>query len=1081
MLFHYILIKTFTILTKKNNMKPRLKILAAFFAMLFVQLSFAQSITVSGTVVDGDNLPLPGVGIVIKGTTTGVNSDIDGKFRIEAMPTQTLVFSYIGMASKEVLARNASTTIKMEDDAIALEGVVVTALGIKRDKKALGYAATTIGSEEITNVVTNNPLESLSGKVAGVDISAPTQPGASTKVIVRGIGSITGTNQPLYVVDGTPINNSASGSNSTSRSFDAGTGLNDLDPNSIDKITFLKGSAATALYGSRAGRGAVIITTKKGKNTSKINIDFTSSFDINEVARVPHYQNQFGQGWNGEGYSALSTGNGPSNENGSWGPAFNGEIRPWGTVYENSQQIKPYVALENNVRDFYDQGMTKTNSINLSGGNDFSDFSLGFTNMDSDGIIPTDADAFVKRSFSFNGGIKNEKTTIRASINFTNKEQNAVNTGQGDAAGEGATLMQELLQIPRDLSIIDFQDTSNPFNSNSYYFTPYSTNPYFSVNENSTRILGNNLFGNVNINHQILENLSANFQIGGNLRNDAIKSYGAIVNYLPGSPQDAAAANPVVGGVTEGRIERSEFDTYFNLNYDTNISDKFKLNLLAGVSYNQREGNTLFASVTGLDVANYYEITNSANRPTITQSNSLRRTFGVYGQAELSYIERLYLTLSGRQDKTSTLPTANNAYFYPAVSLSGIVLDDANNFLKIRTAVAQVANDTDPYQTESSLVQGNAAANFGVISSPFGGVNFYELGATLGNINLKPERTTEYEVGFEASLFRRRVTFDVSYYNRKTEDLIVAVPLDPSTGYGRQASNIGDVVNKGIEVAIGVTPWKTENFSWNLNYTFAKNDNEVTKVNGGSRIDITSAYGITFSAEEGRPIGSFYSLVPVVNADGQYVVNPDTGYYTVTDELQYVADGQRDFIMGLQNTFKYKNVALSFALDWKQGGEMYSYTKRLSHFVGNGIETAYNDRNTFIIPNSVNAVTDANGNVTGYTENTTPITSSNITNYWGNTSNNPGVERDHLISKTFVRLRDASLYYDFNKKVVDQLGLTKLSIGVYGRNLFMWTPDENPYIDPEVTSYGNDLLSEFGEFGANPSQRVFGGSIKLSF
>ncbi len=1063
-------------------MKPRLKILAAFFAMLFVQLSFAQSITVSGKVVDGDNLPLPGVGVVIKGTTNGVNSDIDGNFRIDAMPTQTLVFSYIGMASKEVLARNASTTIKMLDDAIALEGVIVTALGIKRDKKALGYAATTVGSEDITNVITNNPLEGLSGKVAGVDISAPTQPGASTKVIVRGIGSISGSNQPLYVVDGTPIDNSPSGSTSTTRSFDGGTGLNDLDPNSIEKITFLKGSAATALYGSRAGRGAVIITTKKGKNTSKINIDFVTSLDVNEVARVPHLQNQFGQGWNGQGFSQLSTGAGPSNENGSWGPAFNGEIRPWGTVYENSQQIKPYVALKNNVRDFYDRGLTKTNSINLSGGNDFSDFSLGFTNMDSDGVIPTTADAFVKRSFTFSGGIKNEKTTIRTNINFTNRDQNAVNTGQGDDAGEGNTLMQELLQIPRDVSIVDFADyKNNPFNSPSYYFTPYSSNPYWTVNENATKILGNNLFGNVNINHQIMENLSANFQVGGNYKVENIKSHGAIVKYLPGSPQDAAAANPVVGGVTEGRVERSEFDTYFNLNYDKNISDSFKLNLLAGLSYNQRESNTLIASITALDVANYYELTNSANRPTINQSNTLRRTFGYYGQAELSYNERMYLTLSGRRDKTSTLPTSNNAYFYPAVSLSGIILDDANNFLKLRGAVSQVANDTDPYLTESSLVSGNAAANFGQISSPFGGVNFYELSGTLGNINLKPERTTEYEVGFEASLFRRRVTFDVSYYNRKTEDLIVSVPLDPSTGYLRQASNLGDVVNKGVEVAIGVTPWKTEDFSWNLNYTFTKNDNEVTKVNGGTRIDITSAYGITFSAEEGRPIGSFYAKVPVVNADGQYVVNPDTGYYTVTDELQYVADGQRDFIMGLQNTFKYKNVSLSFGLDWKQGGKMYSYTKRLSHFVGNGIETTYNDRNTFIIPNSVNAVVDANGAITGYTENTTPITFDNITNFWGNTSNNPGVEKDHLIDKSFVRLRDVSMYYDFNKKVTDQLGLTKLSIGFYGRNLFMWTPDENPYIDPEVTSYGNDLLSEFGEFGANPSQRVFGGSIKLSF
>lgn len=1063
-------------------MKTKLNGFLTLFLALLVQISFAQERMVSGIVSDNSGMPIPGVNVIVKGTTSGTQTDFDGKFSIKAASSQTLVFSFVGMKTREVVASTATLNVTMADNSVELEGVIVTALGIKRDKKALGYAATTIGKEDITNVVTNNPLESLSGKVAGVDISAPTQPGSSTKVIVRGIGSITGTNQPLYIIDGTPINNDSNGSTSTTRSFDAGTGLNDIDPNSIEKITFLKGSAATALYGSRAGRGAVIITTKKGKNTSKINIDFMTSLDINEVARVPHLQNQFGQGWNGQGFSALSTGNGPSNENGSWGPAFNGEIRPWGTVYNNSQQIKPYVGLENNMRDFFERGLTNTNSINISGGNDFSDFSLGFTNMNSDGVIPTSSDAFVKRSFTFSGGIKNEKTSIRTSINYTNKDQNAVNTGQGDDAGEGSTLIQDLLQTPRDMSIVDFSDyKNNPFNSPSYYFTPYAANPYWSLNENSTKILGNNLFGNVNINHEITKNLTATWQVGGNYRVENIKSYGAIVNYLPDSPQEAAAANEVVGGVTEGRVERSEFDTYFNLNYDKNINENFKLGLLAGLNYNQRESNTLFASVTGLDVPNYYELVNSANRPVISQNNLLRRTFGFYGQAELSFKDKLFLTLSGRKDKTSTLPTANNAYFYPAASLSGIVIDNGTNFLKLRGAVSQVANDTDPYQTESSLVTGNAAANFGLISSPFGGINFYELSGTLGNINLKPERTTEYEVGVEASLFQRKVTFDISYYNRKTEDLIVGVPLDPSTGYLRQAANIGDVVNRGIEVAIGLTPIKNDNFSWNLNYTFSKNDNEVTRIDGDTRIEITKVYGITYAAEKGKPIGSFYAQVPVVNADGQYVVNPDTGYYTVTDELQYIGDGQRDFIMGLQNTLKYKNVTLSFGFDWKQGGKLYSYTKRLSHFVGNGIETTYNDRNPFIIPNSVNEILDSSGAVTGYAENTTPISFENITNFWGNTSNNPGVEKDHLIDKTFIRLRDISMYYDFNSKIVQKLGLSKLSIGVYGRNLFMWTPAENPYIDPEATSYGNDLLSEFGEFGANPSQRVFGGSIKLSF
>jgi TonB-linked SusC/RagA family outer membrane protein len=1041
------------------------------------QLTFAQERAVSGTVSDNTGLPLPGVSVLVKGTKTGAQTDFDGKYTIKATSSQVLIFSYIGMKTQEITASSTTINAKLKDDSVELEGVVVTAMGIKREKKALGYATTTIGKEQLTNVVNSNPLESLSGKIAGVDISAPASPGASTKVIVRGIGSITGSNAPLYVVDGTPINNSSNSSTSTTRSYDAGSGINDLDPNNIESITSLKGAAASALYGSRAANGVFIITTKKGKNQSKVNVDITSSVEMSEVARVPHLQNEFGQGWNGLGYSSLANGAGPSNENGSWGPAFNGEVRPWGTVYNNSQQIKSYVALKNNVKDFYDIGLMRTNSVTISGGNDFSDFSLSFTDLNSDGIIPTAADQYLKRSVSFNGGLKGEKIKIRTSINYTNKDQNAVNTGQGDDAGEGSTLQQDLLQIPRDISVIDLKDyKNNPFNSPSYYFTPYATNPYFAINENSTNIKGNNIFGNVNLDYKISPSLSATWQVGGNYRNESIKSYGAIVNYILDSPQDQASANKVVGGVTEGRSERSEFDTYFNLNYQKALSEKFNLNVVTGVAYNQRESNSLFVSITGLDVPNYYEINNSANRPVVNQNNTLRRTFGVYAQAELAYDSKYFLTLSGRNDKSSTLPTLNNSYFYPAASLSAILIDNGSNFLKLRAAISEVANDTDPYQTESSLVSGNAAANFGQILAPIGGVNFYELSGILGNNVLKPERTTETEFGIEGNLFNRTITIDASIYHSKTTDLIVAVPLDPSTGYTSQASNIADVVNKGVEIALGFTPIKTKDFSWNVNYTFSKNLNEVTRVTGDSRIDITSAYGITFSAEKGKPIGSFYGFTPLTTADGKYIANPDTGYYVKSTEEEYLGDSQRDFVMGLQNTIKYKNLSLNFAFDWKQGGEMYSYTKRLSHFTGNGIETTYNDRNTFIIPNSV--VDNGDGT---YSENTTPISLENVTNFWGNMTNNPAIERDHIIDKTFVRLRDLSFYYSLNTKVAEKLGFNKVSFGVYGKNLFLWTPDENPYVDPETTTYGSDLLSEFGEFGANPSQRTYGAVVKLSF
>jgi TonB-linked SusC/RagA family outer membrane protein len=1060
-------------------MKLKFNGFLVLLVVLVAQLTFAQERSVSGVVSDNAGMPLPGVSVIVKGTKNGTQSDFDGKYSLKAAPTDVLVFSYVGMKSSEKSASSTTLNVKLASDATQLEGVVVTAFGVKRDKKSLGYSTTTLKSEQITAVVNTNPFETLSGKIAGVDITAPSQPGASTKVVIRGLNTITGNSGPLYVVDGTPINNSATGSTSTTRSYDAGNGISDLDPNNIESMTVLKGAAASALYGSRAGGGVILITTKKGKSNTGIKVNALASTEFSEVARVPHLQNQFGQGWNAAGYSGS---NSYSNENGSWGPAFNGEVRPWGTVYNNSQQIKAYEAQKNNVRDFYDTGVLATQSINLSGGGDAADFSLVFSNVNSDGVAPTDADQYKKQSIGFNGGLKSDKFTLRTSLNYVYKNQSAINTGQGDDAGEGSTLQQDILQVPRDVSLVDLKDyKNNIFNTPGYYFTPYAGNPYYSLNENSTKIFGNNVYGNINLNYKITDKLSATWQIGGNLRSERFKSHGSIVDYPKGSAQDIAGANKVVGGVTEGRSEFSEFDTFFNLNYNTNLTDDLTLNLLGGLNYNKRESDQLFNSVTNLGIAGYYELSNSAERPVLSQSNSLRKNAAVYASAEFAFKNKFFATLTGRQDVTSTLPVNNNSYFYPALSLAGIAIDNGSTFLKLRTAISKIANDTNPYSTENSYIPGSAAANFGVITSPFGGISYYEANSRLGNPNLKPETTIEYEVGAEGSFFSNRISYDVALYRKTTSDLIVNLPLDPSTGYTTQSINAAEIVNKGIELSLTTSPIKTNDFSWNLTYTFTKNLNEVTALaEGFNTIDLTSAYGVVYRAVKGQPIGSFYSLAPKQNDQGQYIVDQATGYYVKGTELQHLGNSQRDFVMGLQSTFKYKEFNLAFSLDWKQGGEFYSYTKRLSHFVGNGIETTYNDRNPFIIPNSVAENVNATTGEVTYSENTKAVAWDEVTAFY-NTSNNPGIEATHVIDKTFVRLREITLNYDLPSKYTKNIGLNKITFGIYGRNLFMWTPGENPYTDPETGTYGTGVISDFGEFATNPSQRSAGGVIKLSF
>ncbi|NDP27982.1 MAG: SusC/RagA family TonB-linked outer membrane protein [Flavobacterium sp.] len=1050
--------------------------------VLVAQITFAQERVVSGVVSDNAGLPLPGVSVLVKGTKSGTQTDFDGKYSIKASPSQVLIFSYVGMKTHEVKATSSTANVKLESTAVELEGVVVTAFGQKKQKRSVSSATSVVSSKDLTEVTNTNVFESLSGKVAGVDITAPAQVGASSKVVIRGFSSLSG-NSPLYVVDGTPISNSSTSGTGNTRSFDSGNGIGDIDPNNIENITILKGAAASALYGSRASNGVILITTKSAKNSSKMTVEIMTSTDLAEVARVPHFQNEFGEGWNGKSWSSWAgSSNTASNENGSWGPAFNGEIRLHGAIINSAQQIKPYVALENNIRDFYVLGNTFTNDVRVSGGGERSNFSMYFSDVKSDGIIPTTADLYKRRTFGINGGVTEGKLTLKGTVTYVKKDQNAVNTGQGSDAGEGNVLTQDMLQIPRDISVVDQRDyTNNPYASNSYYFTPYASNPYWSINENATVIDGNRFYGNTNLTYKINDHFSASYQVGGDYKSEKVKSYGAVVRFLPGSSQQLGAANEVVGGVTERSYENSEFDSNLILNYTATLAEDFGINALAGFNSNQRKSNSLAAQITNLDILNYYELSNSSIKPAVGQANSQRKSYSVYTSIEGSYKNILYLTLTGRNDWTSTLPIGNNSYFYPSAALSGIVLDNSETFLKLRASYAQLGNDTAPYQTSSTMIQGNSALGFGNIFLPLGGVNGYEFAGNLGNANLKPERTTEYEVGAESTFFKKRVNLDVAVYDKSSMDVLWASPLAASTGYASQTANIIDLNNKGIEVALNLVPVRTTNFQWDFTTTFTKNISEVTDIKAGSDKQLlASDYGITFNAVKGQPLGVFESTVALKNDLGQYIIDGATGYYKVATDESIIGTSERDFVMGLNNKMTYKNLTFTFGLDWKQGGSMYSYTKHLSQFTGNGIETTYNNRNTFIIPNSVVEVLDANGVVTGYAENTTPITTDKVTDYW-NSAKNPGIEDAHVIDKTFVRLRSVALTYNVPSAFSKRMGIQNASFSLYGKNLALWTPNSNPYVDPELSTFGSGLLSEQGEFAANPTQRTYGASVKLTF
>ncbi|WP_439879668.1 SusC/RagA family TonB-linked outer membrane protein [Pontibacter sp. MBLB2868] len=1062
----------------------------ALFLVLASQ-AWAQSRAVSGKVTDAETgQPLPGVSVVVKGTTTGTATGIDGNFIIN-MPanTTTLQFRYVGYTILEKVVGNASTVnVALGTDAKQLQEVVVTALGVEREERSLGYAASTVKAEEITKGRASSPMNSLQGKVAGVTISSASgAPGASTKVILRGYSSIGGNNNPLYVVDGVPIDNGSGNFSGgrVNRTQDFGNRANDINPDDIASISILKGASATSLYGSRAANGVILITTKKGRASEKVTVGYTTSTTFSAPLFLPQLQNTFGQGWSGEWIS---------NENGSWGPKLHGKDRLWGNVVDNSQQLKPYAAQENNLKDFYETGTSFLNTLAISGGTEKSSYFLSYGNASENGIIPTDADSYKRNTLSFRGSTEGKRLTASSSINFVRKDAKVVTTGQG--SGGGTTMFQEIIQIPRDFSIVDFQDINNKFNNLDNYFTGYAQNPYYPLMANGNDYEENRIYGNVSLGYKLNNWLTATARGGGDISNGLLKDWIAAYTLSKSSPVLAGGGSDSPGRVNERTRFARELNADFLLTSSNDLTEDVHLNGILGYNVNERYSKENYAYITGLSIPGYYNLSNSKDPATATTTASLRRLYGVYGQAELSYKDYLFLSLNARNDWSSTLPVNNNSFFYPGVNASFVFSDMFPEFLpnilsygKVRAAWGQTGNDASPYSISSVFMPGSVGLGFGNITFPVNGRNAYELSNQLGNELLQPEITSESEFGINLSFLRNRINADIAYYNRSTTDQILAVPVAASSGYTTKIMNIGKVENKGLELLLSATPVQVNDFRWDVRYTFSNNRNKVVKLREGlEQVVLTGAFGIDFVAIEGQPLGVFKGPDFLKDADGHIIVNEATGLPLQTTEQKILGTAQPKYLMGLYNNFDYKGINLSVGLDYRHGGKFYSYTQRLSQFVGNTTNTLYNDRQPFVVPGSVVGVdADGDGNIDKddkgnpiTRENTTPIDMQHIANYW-NDGYNPAIEQEHLKDRSFLKLREVVVGYMLPAALLEKTPFSTISVSLVGRNLLMWTPENNNIIDPESTTFGNDLTSEFGEFAAGPTTRSYGVSLKVGF
>ncbi len=1077
------------------------KLYLLLFAILAVTVSsLAADRTVRGQVVSaGDNEPVIGASVRVLGTNLGVSTDINGQFLFTNVPptAKYVMVSYVGMSTQEVpIVWDHEMTIALSLKSEMLEEVVVTALGITRSEKSLGYSATQVGAAEIERAQTTNAMQALSGKVAGLSVqTVSSTPGSSTNVTIRGIGSINGSNQPLYVIDGVPMDNNSFSSNGNQMSTG---GISSLSPDDIASMTVLKGAAATALYGSRASNGVIMITTKSGQKGDGKNYTITYSGNVvaSRVTLLPEMQNEFGQGWDG-GQTYI--------ENGSWGPRLDGSELVYGPIYNNSQLNHIYSAKKNNMKDFFDTGWSQNHSVAISGvSKDQSmTYYTSYTYTDNNGPFPGAYDTYRRNAFSFRGSYQPEKwLKISSSVNYASYRTKMIPQYQGMSVIDG------LLEFPRDISVVDLKDTSNPFNTPQAYYTPYGiTNPYWALENNYDEINGNQTFGKLQVDIKPIDALTLSYRFGFNYSNYDNK-FG-----IPQVEIDASLLNNTYGYDYTAQDDEGEVYAYYRraneLNHDflANYTNKFleqrlDVSVTAGVTINERNYTYMSGQTNNLSIyTGFWQLSNGSSITSLAEGQMKRRQVGLYGDVNVGWDDYVFLGVTARNDWSSTLPKDHRSYFYPGVTLSGIFSkfipkNEWFTFGKVRLAYGKTGADASPYYTSTNFIQAYNSCYYTspTISFPISGVNSFMASATAGSTALKPEMTSEFEAGLNMRFVDNRIELDAAFYNRITKDQIFTLPVDPSTGYSYQVVNFGKVRNRGVELMLNLTPVLTKDFRWDLSINWAKNWNKVLSMpeslEGGlvqiASYATTGKEDVRMYAEVGKPLGTYYTYM------NQYVTDPESPYYgaLIVDEygqpvlgndLEYTGmNMNHKWTGGITTSFSAFGFTLSGTVDIRYGGYMFTRTADLMYFTGNGTLSTYNHREPFVIPNSV--VKNADGT---YSENTTPIylTDDSMQSYYSSTSSGLGGMAS-MINRTYAKLRNISLTWQVPQKWVRAAQLSQVDLTLYGNNLYTWRHKSNLYCDPETATYtaNGDIGLGFGQtYYANPSAIELGVNLKVTF
>lgn len=1052
--------------------------------LLFVS-AFAQSeqsITVSGKVTDLQNTPLIGVTIVnLNDPALGTVSDIDGNFSINLSKGSSLEFSYIGYDSRTVLVTQSGTiNVQLSEGTTVLNEVVITSLNIPREKKALGYSVQNVSSDAFQARPTN-PMSALAGKIAGLQvISAGSNLGGSSRITLRGINSITGNNQPLYVIDGVPLDNSDMNSSSTingSAGKDVGSTIQDINPDDIADVNVLKGPSAAALYGSRASNGVILITTKKGKSgDSKINIELNTGLELENVVRLPERQKLYGGGYN----TSFNT----ANINGktynivdyagdeSWGPKLDGTpVLHWYNLdpeysadYLNPE---PWVYPENDVLSFFRTGIANTNNLSLSKSNDNSAFRVSFTNKNVTGTIPNSS--LDKNTLSISGNVTGKLISFFANANYLK----TATVGRPWTGASNRNIILEAYQwgqvqvdykklaeykrpdgTPRAWNRTGYQNTVSDEK------TKYIDNPYWSAYESYLEEDRNRLYGNFGITLTPTSWLSVTGRVNAD-----------IYDY---DFQDRIAYNSRSQSMYQEYNQKYQEFNYELLATATRTWNNHSLLANLGSNFLQRDRRITDISTSGgLIIPNYYSLKN-ATSTIINPATGIykKQLSSVYGSVSYGWRSTFYLDGTFRNDWSSTLPVKYNSYFYPSVTSSVIlselpVLNDQDwlSFAKFRLGWAQVGNDTDPYQ----LYKVYEAVN------SINGKSAYTLPNQLNNLNLKPEITSSFETGVQLQLFRNLINLDVTYYNNTSRNQIISLPTSNAFGYSSKLINAGEINNKGYEVILGINPVKTHNWDWNTTVNFSKNINKIIQLSDAvSKLNLSTTL-VTLTAQEGESYGQLEGYDFVYAPDGQKVVGSD-GLYMRTQQLVPLGSVLPDFLWSFQNGLRYKNLRFNFLIDSRVGGKFFSQTYGVAMYSGILPVTAANGiRETGIVSDGVTGDvafnSDGTYTVTNIAENTKNVTAQ----AWARNHSN-GPTAFSVFDASFIKLRELSLGYDFN--LADNSAISGIGASVYARNLFYLYRDSKT-IDPELTNSSGNVQGIEG--GNMPSPLTYGINLSIRF